>query len=72
MKYGVEMGPVVMIYIPRFVRISSSIRKLIGEIHRQQWDHISIFLFIQNKKSRLKMKYSLLRISYYPRKKKKS
>jgi hypothetical protein len=33
MKYAVEMGPVVMVYIPSFVKIGSGIQKLIrGDI----------------------------------------
>jgi hypothetical protein len=34
MKYAVEMGSGAMIYIPSFINISSSIRKLIWGIHR--------------------------------------
>jgi hypothetical protein len=34
MKYGVEMGSHAMIYISNFVKIGSSIQKLIREIHR--------------------------------------
>jgi hypothetical protein len=30
MKYAVEMGSGAMIYIPSFIRIGSSIQKLIG------------------------------------------
>jgi hypothetical protein len=30
MKYAVEMGLVVMIYIPSFIKIGSGIQKLIG------------------------------------------
>jgi hypothetical protein len=33
MKYAVEMGSGVMIYIPSFVKIGSAIQKLIGGIH---------------------------------------
>jgi hypothetical protein len=34
MKYAVEMGSVVMIYIPSLINIGSGIRKLIGGIQR--------------------------------------
>jgi hypothetical protein len=45
MKYAVEIGSGAMIHIPSFIKIGSSIRKLIGEIHRQQGDIISLLLF---------------------------
>jgi hypothetical protein len=56
MKYDVEMGSGAMIYeyIPTFIKIGSGIQKLIGVIHRQQGDFISLLLFFQNKESRLK------------------
>jgi hypothetical protein len=57
MKYAFEMGSGAMIYIPSFIKISSGIRKLIGEIHRQHGDLISILLFFQNKESMLKIQY---------------
>jgi hypothetical protein len=34
MKYALEMGSGAMIYIPSFIKIGSSIEKLIGGIHR--------------------------------------
>jgi hypothetical protein len=34
MKYVVEMGSCAMIYTPSFIKIGSSIRKLVGWIHR--------------------------------------
>jgi hypothetical protein len=34
MKYTVEMGSGVMIYVPSFIKIGSGIQKLIGGIHR--------------------------------------
>jgi hypothetical protein len=34
MKYAVEMGSYAMIYKPSFIKISSSIQKLITGIHR--------------------------------------
>jgi hypothetical protein len=30
MKYTVQMGPGVMIYIPRFINVGSGIQKLMG------------------------------------------
>jgi hypothetical protein len=37
MKYAVEMGSGVMIYIPSFIKIGSSgIQKLIRTVHRQK------------------------------------
>jgi hypothetical protein len=43
MKYAVEMGSGAMIYIPSFMKVSSSIQKLIGntQVYRQDGDHIS-------------------------------
>jgi hypothetical protein len=35
MKYAVEMGSSVMIYIPSFIKIGSGIKELIGGIHTQ-------------------------------------
>jgi hypothetical protein len=37
----------------KFHKIGSGIQKLIGEIHRQKGDLISLLLFFQNKESRL-------------------
>jgi hypothetical protein len=34
MKYAIEMGSGVMIYIPSFIKIGSGIQKLMGGIHR--------------------------------------
>jgi hypothetical protein len=34
MKYAVEMGSGVIIYIPSFIKIGSGIQKLIWGIHR--------------------------------------
>jgi hypothetical protein len=44
MKYVVEIGSGVMIYIPSFIKIGSGIQKLIGGIHthRQHGDRISL------------------------------
>jgi hypothetical protein len=53
MKYAAEMGSGAMICIPSLIKIRSDIRKLIGGIHRQHGDLISILLFFQSKESRL-------------------
>jgi hypothetical protein len=54
MKYVVQMGSGVMIYIPSFIKIGSAIQKLIdSQKHRQHGDRISLLLFFQNKESRL-------------------
>jgi hypothetical protein len=57
MNYAFEMGAGAMIYRASFIKIGSAIQNLIGEIHiqthRQQGDLISLFLFFQNKESRL-------------------
>jgi hypothetical protein len=45
-KYAVEMGSGVIIYIPSFVKIGLGIQHLIGRyIHRQQGDLIGLLLF---------------------------
>jgi hypothetical protein len=54
MKYAVEISLVAMIYIPSFIKIGSGIQKLLGGIHRQHGDLISLLLSFQNKESRLK------------------
>jgi hypothetical protein len=52
MKYVVEMGSGVMIYIRNFIKIGSGIRRLRGGIHRHT-DSLEIasyyFYFFQNK-----------------------
>jgi hypothetical protein len=44
MKYAVEMGSGVMIYIPSFIKIGSRIQNLIGREYtdRQHEDRISL------------------------------
>jgi hypothetical protein len=42
MKYAVEMGSDAMIYILSFIQIGPDIQKLIGGIHRQQGNPISL------------------------------
>jgi hypothetical protein len=56
MKYSVEMGSGAMMHVPSFIKIGSGIQKLMEGIHRQQGDLISLFSFLKNEKSRLKMK----------------
>jgi hypothetical protein len=54
-KYAVEMGSGVMIYIQSFIKIGSGIQKFLeGRIHRQNGDRISLPLFFKKKESRLK------------------
>jgi hypothetical protein len=45
MKHAVEMRSGAMIYIPSFIKIGSAIQKLIGVIHGQNVDHISLLSF---------------------------
>jgi hypothetical protein len=47
MKYAVEMGSDVMIYIPSFINIRSGIQKLMGDTHTQTgWrSHMPTFIF---------------------------
>jgi hypothetical protein len=49
--------------IQSFIEIGSGIQKLRGDLHTdtQQGDLISLFLFLQNKKTRLKMQFLLHR-----------
>jgi hypothetical protein len=53
MKYAVEMGSGVMMYIPSIINKCSLIQNLIGGIHRQHCDGINVLLFFQNKESRV-------------------
>jgi hypothetical protein len=55
MKYAVDMGSGAMIYISSFKKIGSGIQKLMGGIHRQHGDLISLLSFFQNNESGLKM-----------------
>jgi hypothetical protein len=54
---GLVMDSGAMTYIPNFIKNSLDIQKLIGglhiQTHRQQSDFISLFMFLQNKGSRL-------------------
>jgi hypothetical protein len=58
MEYAVEMESRAMIYIQRFMKVGSGIRKLMGRGYTQTYgqhdDLISRLLFSQNKESRLK------------------
>jgi hypothetical protein len=58
MKYAIEMSSGAMTYIPSFIKIGSGIRKLMGGAHsdtQQQGYLISLFLFSQIRKVRLKI-----------------
>jgi hypothetical protein len=50
MKYSVEMSSGAMIFIPSFIKIGSTIQKLIGGIHRQHGVRISLLLFFEIRK----------------------
>jgi hypothetical protein len=52
MKYATETDSDAC--IPSFIKIGSGIQKLMRGIHRQHADHVTIFLFFQNKESKLK------------------
>jgi hypothetical protein len=41
------MGSGAVIYIPSFIKIGSGIQKLIGGIHRQQRELMSLFYFFK-------------------------
>jgi hypothetical protein len=44
------MGSGAVILIPDFIKIGSGIQKLIGGIHRQHGDRISLLLFFKIRK----------------------
>jgi hypothetical protein len=52
MKYAVEMGSGVMIYIPSFIKTRSGIE--MEGVHRQHGDIIKLLLVFQNMQSRVK------------------
>jgi hypothetical protein len=54
MKYAADMGSDVMTHIPSFIKIGSSIQRLMKGIHRQHGDVINLILFIRNNERRLK------------------
>jgi hypothetical protein len=60
MKYTVEMGSGGMIYLPSFIKIGSGIQRLMGGIHRQHGDHVSLLSFFFNNESRLKIRNLLM------------
>jgi hypothetical protein len=41
------VGSGAVIYVPSFIKIGSGIQKLMGGIHRQQHDLISLFCFFK-------------------------
>jgi hypothetical protein len=44
MKYAVEMGTGVMMYIPSFIKTASGLEKLKGDTHDKHIDHILVSL----------------------------
>jgi hypothetical protein len=56
MKYAIEMSSVAMIPVSDFINIGSGIQKLIGWIHRQHSDCVSLLSCFQIKESGLSMK----------------
>jgi hypothetical protein len=54
------MGSGAVIYVPSFIKIGSGVQKVIGGIHRQQGDLISLLLFFLNKESRLRNKIEFI------------
>jgi hypothetical protein len=55
MTYAIEMESCVIMYIPSFIKIGSSIQNLLEGIHTQQCDVISLLLLVlRNKEIRLK------------------
>jgi hypothetical protein len=58
MKYAVEMGSDVMLYIPSFIETGSGIQELIHRYTEIQTacDIISLLLFFEYKEGRLKMR----------------
>jgi hypothetical protein len=60
MKYGVEMGSGVMVYIPSFINIGSGIEKLIGWDTQTLRQHKPTLIFFQNRESRLKIQCILV------------
>jgi hypothetical protein len=49
------MGSGVIIHTPGCLKTTSDIQMLIGGMHRQHGDLISLLLFLQNRESRLKI-----------------
>jgi hypothetical protein len=44
------MGSGAVIYVPSFIKIGSGVQKLIGRIHRQQGDVISLLYLFKIRK----------------------
>jgi hypothetical protein len=60
MNYTIEMALDSMKFLPTFMKLITGIQSLFGGVwvtdtHTQQGDLISLLLFFQNKKSRLKI-----------------
>jgi hypothetical protein len=55
MKYAVDMGSGVMIYVPSFIKICSGIEKLMGGYTERIVMSKAYFNILQNKESRLKI-----------------
>jgi hypothetical protein len=55
MKHVVEMGDGAMIHIPNFINIGLSSHRLLKgmQTQKKQGELISVFLFFQNKESKL-------------------
>jgi hypothetical protein len=65
-KYTVELGSGAMMHIPCFIKIGSSVQKLIrtdAHVHRQHGDHKPTF--IQDKESRQKTEWPLCAFSNF-------
>jgi hypothetical protein len=60
MKYTVEVGSGVTIYMPSFIKTGPDIEELKGGLHRQHGDGISLLLFFQNKESKLNTGHLIL------------
>jgi hypothetical protein len=57
-EYAVEMGSGAMIYIPSFIKFGSGVQKLMGGggyTDTQDGDRIRLVLFLENKRTRLKI-----------------
>jgi hypothetical protein len=47
---AVEMGSGAVVHVPSVIKIGSGVQKLIGGIHRQQRDLISLHYFLKIRK----------------------
>jgi hypothetical protein len=73
MVYTVDMGLGAMLYVPNFIKIGSSIQKLLrGDTHRNRHTNskflrkAALFFFFQNKESKLKIFSYLTENTPYP------